>query len=60
MLVSGTIGFYDRYVLQVAPFLGVIVFFLIPHLSPSRLIAMLCSGLVGQIMLWRYVFSWAV
>jgi hypothetical protein len=54
--VGGNIPFYDRYVLQLAPFFGVIAFALLPTLDGARLCALAGLSFVSHIMLWRYVF----
>jgi hypothetical protein len=54
--VGGNIPFYDRYVLQLAPFLGLIGFWLFPRFTRSRILAMAGLAAVGQVMLWRYAF----
>ncbi len=48
--------FYDRYVIQLAPFLGIAAFALLPKLSMPRLLVLVASSALGQYMLWRYVF----
>lgn len=55
--VGGNLPFYDRYVLQVAPFLGLIAFSILPRLTPSRLFALACLSVVSHIMLWRFAFA---
>jgi hypothetical protein len=55
--VGGNIPFYDRYVLQVAPFLGVIAFALLPSLDRARLFALVTLSFFSHVMLWRYAFS---
>ena len=54
--VGGNVPFYDRYVLQLAPFLGLIAFFLIPKLTTSRATALAGMYLLSQEMLWRFLF----
>ena len=54
--VQGNLPFYDRYVVQLAPFLGVAAFALLPKLSMSRLLVLGASSALGQYMLWRYAF----
>ena len=54
--VQGNLPFYDRYVIQLAPFLGVAAFALLPKLSMSRLLVLGASSALGQYMLWRYAF----
>jgi len=55
--VGGNIPFYDRYILQVAPFLGVIAFALLPMLDNARLCALAGLSFVSHIIVWRYVFT---
>jgi len=54
--VGGNVPFYDRYVLQLAPFLGLIAFFLIPKITLSRAAALTGMYLLSQEMLWRFLF----
>jgi len=54
--VGGNFPFYDRYVLQLAPFLGLIAFFLIPKLTMSRAAALTGMYLLSQEMLWRFLY----
>ena len=54
--VGGDVPFYDRYILQLAPFLGLIAFFLIPKLTTSRATALAGMYLLSQEMLWRFLF----
>jgi hypothetical protein len=55
--VGGNLPFYDRYVLQLAPFLGIIAFSVQPRLTPPRLLALAGLSILSHAMLWRYVFS---
>jgi hypothetical protein len=55
--VGGNILFYDRYVLQVAPFLGIIAFSLIPRLTYARLVTLAALSAVSHVMLWRFAFG---
>ncbi len=55
--VGGNIPFYDRYVLQVAPFLGVIAFALLPSLSKARLVALIMLSFFSHVVVWRNVFA---
>jgi hypothetical protein len=55
--VGGNIPFYDRYVLSIAPFLGLIVFSVLPRLTYPRLLAFATMSLAGHIILWRYAFG---
>lgn len=53
--VGGNVPFYDRYVLQVAPFMGVIAFALLPSLDKARLSALFVLSFFSHFILWRYV-----
>jgi hypothetical protein len=55
--VGGNIPFYDRYVLQVAPFLGVIAFALLPSLDEARLFGLVVLSFFSHVVVWRYVFN---
>jgi hypothetical protein len=55
--VGGNLPFYDRYVLQLAPFLGLIAFAILPRLTNARLFALACLSVLSHFMLWRYAFS---
>ena len=55
--VGGNLPFYDRYVLQLAPFLGLISFAVLPRLSPARLLALSGLLVLSHIMLWRFAFG---
>jgi hypothetical protein len=55
--VGGNLPFYDRYVLQLAPFLGLIAFSIFPRLTPSRLFALASMSVLSHIMLWRFAFG---
>jgi hypothetical protein len=55
--VGGNVPFYDRYLLQIAPFLGIIAFSLIPRLGFARLLSLAGMNLVGHVMLWSHVFD---
>jgi hypothetical protein len=52
--IQGNILFYDRYVIQVAPFLGIIAFGLVPEINLARLLALGAMSVLGNGMLWRY------
>jgi hypothetical protein len=54
--VGGNIPFYDLYVLQIAPFLGVVAFAVYPRLKTGRMIPLALLWVVGQVTLWRYLF----
>lgn len=55
--VGGNLPFYDRYVLQVAPFLGIIAFSVLPRLTPLRLLALAGLSVLSHAMLWRLAFA---
>jgi hypothetical protein len=55
--VQGNIFFYDRYVIQVAPFLGIIAFGLVPELDLARILALGAMSVLGHGILWRYAFA---
>lgn len=55
--VGGNLPLYDRYLLQIAPFLGMIAFILIPQLTSARLLALAAMAAVSQVMLWHYAFG---
>ena len=55
--VGGNIPFYELYVLQVAPFLGILVFYLLPRLTPSRLLLLLAMSLLSHALLWRFALG---
>jgi hypothetical protein len=54
--VQGNIPFYDRYVMQMAPFLGIIAFALFPQINLARLLALGGLSALGHVMLWRFAF----
>lgn len=54
--VGGNLPLYDRYLLQIAPFLGIIAFSLTPRLTSARLLAFAALSAVSHVMLWRYAF----
>jgi hypothetical protein len=55
--VGGNLPLYDRYLLQIAPFLGLLAFSLFPRLTYGRLLTIAASVVVSQVMLWRYAFG---
>ena len=55
--VGGNMPFYDRYLLQLAPFLGLVAFDVFPGLDLQRLLALLFLSVVGQVMLWRHALG---
>ena len=54
--VGGNIPFYDRYVLQLAPFLGIVVFHALPGLKAPRLITFALLAILSHSLLWRNAF----
>jgi hypothetical protein len=52
--VGGNIPFYERYLLQIAPFLGMIRAFAIPRIRTADVAIWLAMAGAGQLMLWRY------
>jgi hypothetical protein len=55
--VGGNVPLYDRYLLQIAPFLGIIAFTLIPRLGFSRLLALGVMDAVAHVVLWSHAFE---
>jgi hypothetical protein len=55
--VGGNLPFYDRYILQLAPFLGIIAFSVLPRLTPLRLLALVGLSVLSHAMLWRLAFA---
>jgi hypothetical protein len=55
--IGGNIPFYDRYVLQVAPFLGIIAFSALPKLTPWRVTVFGLMVLFSNVLLWRNGFG---
>jgi hypothetical protein len=55
--VGGNLPFYDRYVLQLAPFLGLIAFAILPRLTTARVLALAGMSLLSHIMLWRFALG---
>jgi hypothetical protein len=55
--VGGNIPFYELYVLQMAPFLGIIVFRLLPRLTLPRVTVLVCLWVMSNGLLWRYALS---
>jgi hypothetical protein len=54
--VGGNVPLFERYMLQIAPFVGMIAFSLFPRLTRNRALALFFMALVTQIMLWRFAF----
>jgi len=55
--VGGNVPFYDRYVLQIAPFLGIIAFSLIPRFGYARLLTLAAINVLAHVMLWSHAFE---
>ena len=55
--VGGNTPFYDRYMLQLAPFLGVISFAVLPRLGYARLSVLAAMSVLNHVILWRYAFA---
>jgi hypothetical protein len=55
--VGGNLPFYDRYILQLAPFLGLIAFTVLPRLTPARVFALAGLSVLSHVMLWRFAFN---
>lgn len=53
--VGGNMPLYDRYVFQLAPFLGIVACGVLPSLTSQRLLALTFLSVVSQMMLWRHV-----
>ena len=55
--VGGTIPFFDRYVIETAPFIGVLTFALLPNLGRVRFSVLALLSVLSHVMLWRYAFT---
>jgi hypothetical protein len=55
--VGGNLAFFDRYVLQLAPFLGLVAFAILPRPTPARISALAGLSVLSHVMLWRYAFG---
>jgi hypothetical protein len=55
--VGGNIPFYDRYILQIIPFMGILAFSLLRSLSAQRLVLFASLWVLSQYLLWRYCFG---
>jgi 4-amino-4-deoxy-L-arabinose transferase-like glycosyltransferase len=55
--VGGNAPFYDRYMLQIAPFLGIISFAALPRLGYGRLGVLGAMSVLNHVILWRYAFA---
>ena len=49
-------GFFDRYILQIIPFVAIVIFSARPELSRVQIGALAAMWLLSQTMLWRYRF----
>jgi hypothetical protein len=54
--IGGNLPFYEIYILEVAPFLGVVAFGLLPKLTGPRVSALIFLSVISQGLLWRYAF----
>jgi len=54
--VGGNLPFYDRYILQIAPFMGLFSFALLPQLTATRMFVLVSLSTFSHYMLWRYAF----
>lgn len=54
--VGGNVPFYDRYILQLAPFLGIVGFWVSPRLTRARVLVLAALLIRSHGMLWRYAF----
>jgi hypothetical protein len=54
--VGGNLPFYDRYMMQLAPFLGLLAIAALPRLTTARLLALSSLTVLSHIMLWRFAF----
>jgi len=52
--VGGDINFYERYVLQAAPYIGIVAFFIVRRLTKANIMAIVGMMVVSNLMLWRY------
>ncbi len=55
--VSGNIPFYELYVLQIAPFLGIIAFRLAPPLTLPRISVLAALSVLSHALLWRHALG---
>jgi len=55
--IGGNIPFYDRYIMQLAPFLAFITFGTLPGLGALRLITFALLALLSHGLLWRNAFG---
>lgn len=55
--VSGNLPFYEIYILQIAPFLGLAVFAVLPKLTLPRIASLVFLSVISQGLLWRHAFG---
>jgi len=55
--VGGNIPFYDRYVIQLAPFIGIVSFALLPSFDKVQFSLLAAMSVISHAMLWRYAFT---
>lgn len=54
--IGGEVPFFDRYVFQVAAFLGAVAYFISPRFTISRYLSFAFIWGLSQFMLWRYLW----
>ncbi|HET9400067.1 MAG TPA: hypothetical protein VFO34_03865 [Candidatus Acidoferrales bacterium] len=54
--IGGEVPFFDRYVLQIAAYLGAVVYVLAPRFIFSRYLSFAFLWGLSQFMLWRYLW----
>lgn len=54
--VGGDTQFFERYMLQAAPFIGIFSFFLFSKLDIWRFFLMIGMSILSHLMLWRYAW----
>jgi hypothetical protein len=52
--IGGNLPFYEIYVLQIVPFMGLVVFAALPALTRPRVMALVFLSIVSQMLLWRH------
>jgi hypothetical protein len=55
--VSGNLPFYEIYILQIAPFLGLAVFAVLPNLTVPRVATLVFLSVISQGLLWRHALG---
>ena len=55
--ISGNLPFYEIYILQIAPFLGLAVFAVLPKLTLPRVASLVFLSVISQGLLWRHAFG---